>query len=488
MKKIIILLIIIPILITSVLGVAGFYVYTNFIGTIKVSSPEDFMKITKSTGSVELQNDIDFNDSEVNLLIDFNGDFNGNGYTISGIRNLNTKIPNKFGSISTDEYATIFKSLGEDAKFYDVIFSDCKIETDVAGKFKGERYISLLCGTNNGTISNVVFNKIEVYPSNMSDNHFSTVYSSIVAGVNNGTISNITLDNCWLKTDGTNNSVSNSDLEYIGMICGLNNKIINNSILSNSVLQAYSCGGVSHANLGTIENIANISMLLFSDYENKSNDGLKKVGGLVAYNTNIIKNSYCFDTKMKVDNNANESFNVEGCYVGGLVAENSNSGTLTNCYFNGEIEVRNVNSSIAKVGGICAQNLVDLYSNFSDSYIKTGGSLTVCNDKGNAFINKSSFAIKFGEQTRLTGSATNTYGSNVWAYNVNLNSSDYKTEYYKAENKSESMDWKSLLEYKEFLTSSNYTISKFYPTLKSNIGTSYDKVNYQEFVSDFSPI
>jgi len=209
----------------------------------------------------------------------YEGIFNGQGYTISGLYFDNAE----------QSFVGLFGQTKSGAKICNVTVAD--------SYFKGKNNVGGVCGYNYGTITN-------------STNSGSVMGSSDVGGVcgynDSGTITNST----------NSGSVTGGNI-YVGGVCSYNSSgTITNSTNSGSVNGSYDVGGVCGYNdSGTITDCTNSGSV----------NGSFDVGGVCGYNADgTITNS-------------TNSGSVEGTrYVGGVCGDNS-SGTITNCYYDSDV-------------------------------------------------------------------------------------------------------------------------------------------------------
>ncbi len=143
-------------------------------------------------------------------------------------------------------------------------------------------------------------------------------YQGLFGYVYGGTVKDLTVSG--------NVSGSNS----VGGVVGYNfSGTVTNCAFSGSVSGNH-VGGVVGDNFGTVENCYNTDKVSGSTW----------VGGVVGYNGGPVKN--CYNTG---------AVNSSGSYVGGVVGQNSSSGTVENCHNIGE-----VSGSGWYVGGVVGDN------------------------------------------------------------------------------------------------------------------------------------
>ena len=176
-----------------------------------------------------------------------------------------------------------------------------------------------------------------------------------LVGVNSGTVSN---------SYATGNVFGGSS---VGGLLGANGGTVSNSYATGSVLGRNVVGGLVGLNYGSISNSyamgsvrdpnSSVGGLVGSNYGGVTNSyatggvsGGNNVGGLVGYNAGSINNSYATGS---VNGSAYSN------YVGGLVGNNSGSGTVSNSYATGSLF-----TNAFEVGGLVGSN----YGRISNSY------------------------------------------------------------------------------------------------------------------------
>ncbi|RKP55001.1 hypothetical protein D7Z26_07150 [Cohnella endophytica] len=233
----------------------------------------------------------------------FQGNMDGNGHTIKGL-----KISN-----SSNNPVGLFGTVGENGSIRNMIVEDVNIDGGYA--------VGGLVGLNFGTIANSCYATGNV---SGSDNY---AVGGLV-GINIGTIS---------KSYATGD-VSGSDTSEVGGLVGYNEGTITNSYVTGSVSGDGDVGGLVGYNEGTIT----------KSYVTGSVSGDGDVGGLVGYNEGTITNSY-----------ATGSVSGDG-NVGGLVGYNHYNGDISSSYATGSV------SEAEEVGGLVGFNNGDVSDSFYD--------------------------------------------------------------------------------------------------------------------------
>ena len=226
----------------------------------------------------------------------------------------------------------------------------------------GHDNVGGIIGTNNGTVNNIV-NATAVTGEDITGTAVSEYVGGLI-GTNSGTV-----------TNGRNNGTI-TGTNYVGGMVGNNAE---NSILTNLVNDSSAditgenyVGGIAGSNAGTITADEDNDNLI-----NRGNiTGNKYIGGVAGENTktgtiantinNVVLNASGQDAQYfggvvgqnsgLIDGATNTS-NIDiiaagGTYVGGIIGQNTSTGTL-----NGEIANKGTVSGKANVGGIIGENL-----------------------------------------------------------------------------------------------------------------------------------
>ena len=261
----------------------------------------------------------------------YTGTFNGDGHTISGLYiNRSADYQGLFGYLSTDSDNT-----------------GTVQNLSVSGSVKGNDYVGGIAGQNNGNVINCAFS------GSVSGN-------SSVGGVVGYNSSSGTVKNCY-----NTGAVSGSG-NYVGGVVGYNGGTVENCYNTGAVNSSSNqVGGVvGYNDLGaSVDNCYNTGAV---------NSSGNRVGGVVGYNVSTVKN--CYNTGAVSGNRYvggvvgdNDGGRVENCYntgevsgldsgsgnsVGGVVGWNDN-GTVTNCYNTGKVTG---SSDYSYIGGVVGDN------------------------------------------------------------------------------------------------------------------------------------
>ena len=301
----------------------------------EIGSEEDLKTINSKLPKIyELKCDIVL--SENWEPIEFYGDLEGNGYTIS---NLNV--------ISDQEYSYDYAGLF--STNYGTI-RDLNVETNESGvlSLRGSTATAgIIAGSNEGTIENcTAAGVVEGLKS-----------AGGIAGNNGGVI-----DGCYAA------AVMENSYSYQGGLIGCNFGTVTNShALSNIKASSYLGGLIGRSSGGEISNC----------YSEGNVSGSSYIGGLVGENYTKISNSYSTCNVIGSDNmgglsgfnnanisNSHASGSIVGSsyYVGGLIGRAS-YGNLSDCYFTGSVK-----STSEQVGGLIGQT--DAPLNITDCYAR----------------------------------------------------------------------------------------------------------------------
>ncbi len=318
------------------------------------------------SSSFALQNDINFADCDQTYTTGegftpiggtFTGNFNGQGYTITGLYINKPTINN----------VALFYTTGSSANIENLEV----VNADITGS----NYVSLISGYNYGNIINCLssgvlrgvnyvggtagINRGQIESSQSATEINGNQRVGGITGQNMGKIINAEFTGTLISISdwaggivGYNdvntaiiNTISSGQVNcgnsYVGGITGINKGQINNT---------YSTGTVIGANLytGGLVGYNNAGASILNSYSTASANGNQRVGGLVGENRGTITNSYTTAT-------------VTGSqYVGGLVG--TNYLTVTNCWWNNAI------SSCCKYNiGTCTCTMASAASEFYSS-------------------------------------------------------------------------------------------------------------------------
>ena len=444
---------------------------------------------------VELHNDLDFRYQSFSLNIEYNGVFNGNGYSIKNINNTSIS-ESKFEMFDDFTfYSSIFKGIGLDAQIKDVVFENVACDLSYEKGFSKSGSVSLLSAYNYGLISNCKFSECSVGLANSREITLAKAYTSIVTGHNmtSGKIENCTLNDCRLSIEGDFFGEEDFSNVWVGMVTGVNDGEITSTIINNPAYFSYSVGGVAYYNKGKINNTAIINGSFYSESSGESFGADKYIGGICAINGGEVENNYLFNASINVETIIEFSqgnYLVHPGLVGGLVGNNINDALLTNCYFEGRIESTPTYELLEKYGshfvtaekvdfgsfalsGICARNIVNLYSNFSDCLISGGasGSLTCGIENTNLHQDIFSFYLRYQESEIRLNTQVKKYANESFQEAL-YSEADKTLKYYFSENNSYTdgkTTWEEFLNMKGFMNNS-FKLGQFYPILSSNIG------------------
>ena len=199
----------------------------------------------------KLTNDINLNKKNFDSLEEFDGYFDGNGYTIKNIKLQNT-----------NEYCGLFQKLGEKGYIVNLTIKFDTIEI-IDNSSNVNNYIGPLVAYNNGIIQNCYVE------GTISTTVTNSIYIGGIIGYNNGTISD-SYSNVQIT------SISSVSYSYVGGIVGYNNGTINEcfaiaNVSSKGLTIAYSfVGGITgYSTLNGIINSYVLNTQSLTKYETK---------------------------------------------------------------------------------------------------------------------------------------------------------------------------------------------------------------------------
>ena len=299
----------------------------------------------------------------------YNGFFDGNGHTVSGLY-FNDK------SIS---YVGLFGCIGENGKISNVGVLDSYFNFSTQG--------GGVCGSNYGKLQNC---------SN----------SSTVIGCSHGGTGGVCGTNSGTVTDCKNTGSVRGSSNWVGGVCGCNYATITNCFNAGNVSGNEYVGGVCGCNYerdlrGTITNCFNGGTV----------SGNEEVGGVCGVNYSTIIN--CFN-----EGTVNCNSNV----VGGVCG--TNKSTITNCFNAGNV----IKNGAWIVGGVCGDDNGTITNCYYLSGTATGG--IYGNDKKGSAEPMSKDQFNSGEVTYLLNEG-NVFGEQAWGQQLGTDQypvlgSDYK--------------------------------------------------------------
>ncbi len=254
----------------------------------------------------------------------FQGEFNGNGYTISGV-NID---------LSKTELVTVglFGFVDTSA-----IVSNVKISANINGTATTSEYIGTLTGVNYGTINNCEV----VSAIDMS----GALYVGGIVGQNNGKLNNCVSD-VEIKASNTNSSGY-----YVGGIAGqfqignMDNNTVKANIDITSCKYGY-IGGVTGNTFGSFSGISCEADITVNVNSTSSSSNISYVGGVVG-KLEEAQNTIVFDFKDKAVIGSITVKRAGNIYVGGIVGYGD---ALKNCINGVEISVTNTQKTY--IGGV----------------------------------------------------------------------------------------------------------------------------------------
>ena len=266
---------------------------------------------------------------------EYTGTFNGNGKTISGLYINTTSYEDQglFGYLSgTVQNLSVSGSVSGDWHVGGVVgYNNGGTVTGCifsgSGSVSGSYHVGGIVGQNRGSVENCYNTGAVSGPD--------SGYSNVVGGVVGYNDSGANVENCY--NTGTVSGPDSGSGNFVGGVVGYNyhGTSVENCYNTGSVKGPDSgsgdwyVGGVVGQNFGgTVENCYNTGSVTVT-----GSDG--RVGGVVGYNSGPVKN--CYNTGTVSD----------GTTSGGIVGQNSGSGSVTNCYF---LKTADVNKNLSGIG------------------------------------------------------------------------------------------------------------------------------------------
>jgi hypothetical protein len=223
-----------------------------------------------------------------NTMVPFNGDFNGAGYTITGLRNNSPGAQN----------VGLFGEIGMDGKVHNLNLDGVYIT--------GGMSVGAVASVNRGLIENVSVSK---------DNITATIAVGGFVGQNFGMIRNSSL-----VGDRSSNPVSGSTVSgtsWVGGIAGANSGTIEDCMAVDAKIEGRSnVGGIAGLNYSEIRRCFNSSDVT------GTGDGTSNIGGIAGHNTRDLTRSG------SVSYSENRG-NISGVFaVGGVIGRHDSGVTL----------------------------------------------------------------------------------------------------------------------------------------------------------------
>jgi hypothetical protein len=344
-----------------------------------------------------------------NNTTQFEGNFDGNGKTISGlyINRLALDLVGLFGN-STGNISNI----GLDGvnvtgrNFVGGLVgwqkSNTIINSHLIGNLSGTNYIGGLIGVQESMMINNSYVTVNIKANNgigglIGYSYNSTILNSYSTG--NIMAKNFTggLAGFQEETAIINNSYSTVDIIGNNTVGGLVSQQFSSSIISNS----YATGNlIGSGNIGGLVGVVNPTVLIYRSYAtgNVTTATGSSVGGLIGSLWGNISNSYA---------TGNVTGNTKG-YIGGLVGY-FDSGLISNSYSTGKVV-----GSVMNIGGLIGASLSSKVYNSSWDMNTSGRAYST---GGAGVIGKNTTQMK----TLATFSDVGWDFTNIWAIDPNKN-------------------------------------------------------------------
>ena len=383
----------------------------------------------------KLGNDIDLNNQLWTPIGNFNGTFDGNGHTISGLYAVD---------------AGLFRSIGENG-----VVKDLTVSGEVAGSGSGiggianENRGKIIGCTNECAVSGNYGNS-----GNPIGGVVGTNYGTITGCTNNGAVSSVGFGptggvvgtNEGTVTDCTNTGsiTAGSDTNSVGGgIAGISDGgRISKCYNEGSVSSVYFTGGIAGRiyNGGSVESCYNTGAVTGNSIYSPCTGGIVGLGGGVVsncYNSGAVTGTGgsfvstggvvgCSQVAVENCYNAGEvtgNSGPHGAYTGGVVGENTD-GEISNCYNTGN--VNGSDSDTANTGGVVGRNRYDIATTTNCYYLQQGEMSGIGADNGTSEKVKSKTAEEFasGEVAWLLEDGQEESAGQVWGQTLSGDNKD----------------------------------------------------------------
>ena len=326
-------------------------------GYTLIESVSDLQNIQNNlSGKYILMNDIDLSslgtlsDSLINGV--FTGEFNGNGYTISGL-SIGTSDNRAAGSETTEGG----KAVGLFRESDGAVFKNVKI--DNATLYFSESGGALVGLAKNTEISNVLVDNSSVY-GNLAQDTIGYAAGGIAAAIIDSTITNSSVQNTTVSADIAGGLVGISTVDT--------DSSTGSSVISNSNTNKVSVMGLTTVG-GFIGQIESGDTITRSYSANSTVTTLflqagSAVGGFIGYNAGDISHSYAASNTIGYLNSDS--------IVGGFIGENADSTDVNNIYTTSSIAISSSGSYMGAVIGINRNDNGDETSGYWDSSLNSG--------------------------------------------------------------------------------------------------------------------
>ncbi len=323
-------------------------------GYTLIESVSDLQNIQNNlSGKYILMNDIDLSslgtlsDSLINGV--FTGEFNGNGYTISGL-SIGTSDNKAAGSETTEGG----KAVGLFRESDGAVFKNVKIDNATL-------YFSGSGGALVGLAKNTEISNVLVDNSYVSGGDaIGHAAGGIAAAIIDSTITNSSVQNTTVSADIAGGLVGISTVDTDS---STGSSVISNSNTNNvSVMGLTTVGGF----IGQIESGDTItrSYSANSTVISLFTEAGAAVGGFIGYNAGDISHSYAASNTIGYLNSDS--------IVGGFIGENADSTDVNNIYTTSSIAISSSGSYMGAVIGINRNDNGDETSGYWDSSLNSG--------------------------------------------------------------------------------------------------------------------
>ena len=285
--------------------------------------------------------------SEVTPFNNFNGDFDGNGCSISNVG------PN-VSDFSTNNFGVGFITIGEDGYVHDLTISG-DIDIDV----NNSKYLGGIVGTLKGTLYNCTSDIDLAIYNTLSDVDCAWYLGGLAGIVDGGTI-----DSCTFSS-GESESDEDVDISYFGGMAGymISGTITNCSVTGEFAFSGDFIGGM----VGWMKD-GTVSDCTFTEPITTEACG-NYIGGMVGYMQNGTVSGCTY----------NQSITATGDFVGGIVGYMLD-GTVDSCYYTYDDDAIEISFYGQTAGGIVGYMKSGTVSNCKTKGDLTAQSYTAVND------------------------------------------------------------------------------------------------------------
>lgn len=447
--------------------------YAKYDVGFEISTVEDWNLIKENpSANFALVNDINFKEKKLDIIEEFSGNLNGNGYAI---RNFS------IGTDSVDSLYGLFKKNNG-------IIKNLKIESftgNLTLNQKSNCNVGILIAENNGTLDNIKINDATVSVTTVVTNYSLKINIGMIVGVNKGTINETfaNIDGQFTTNMNQNNNNTGKTYYRIGGLCSINTGNITYSGVNTSI-------NVTQKTTGSLGG-GMIRILSFAHTINT-------LGGLVGQNASSgsIDSSYA-NVNLKYTSNTTHYYatsssgsgllHTDKLNMGGLVGENIDSAEILNSYTSGSISGSS-NVSVSHSGGLVG-------SNDGSASIRSCYAMTSVTSSGTQYDGETTFAGFVGYNNATiancysTGNVASSVNSSVGGFAGHNNNGGTISKSYSTGNVIASSGYSH-----KFAGRSSGIIKKVYSittntytqggSQNSNYNSVYEEIDFSSLLSD----